>query len=84
MLVSELPVMQNSLQIKRTSLVLGLALLTSFTLGQETATEDMTDPKESTSKNQSREETGGTEVPTQFIPKETISPDSVIAFPADI
>ena len=78
--VSELPVMQN----KQIGLVLCLTLLTNLTLGQETATKDAAEIEESGITNQTGEEAAEPEVPTQFIPKETISPDSVIAFPADI
>ena len=76
--------MQINLPTKKMVLILGLVSLVNLALGQETATEDPQRIEESASVNQSEEETGETEVPTQFIPKETISPDSVIAFPADI
>lgn len=76
--------MQNSLQTKQIVLIIGLALLTNLTLGQETATEDPTKIEESATTNQREDDTEETETPTRFIPKEAISPDSVIAFPADI
>ena len=76
--------MQINLPTKKMVLILGLVSLVNLALGQETATEDPQRIEESASVNQSEEETAETEVPTQFIPKETISPDSVIAFPADI
>ena len=76
--------MQNNLQTKKLLLILGLALLTNLTLGQETATEGPTKIEESATTNQSEDDTEETATPTQFVPKEAISPDSVIAFPADI
>ena len=85
MLVSESLVMQTSLQtIVKIVLILGLTLLTNLTSGQETATEDAAEIDEEVTANQADEDTGEAEIPAQFVPKETISPDNIISFPADI
>ena len=85
MLVSESLVMQTSPQIiSKVLLILGLTLLTNLAPGQETATKDAAEIDEVATTNQPNEDTGETEIPDQFVPKETISPDNIISFPADI
>lgn len=80
MLVSEL----RAMQIDRIVLLLSLLCSTTLVTGQDRATENVNDSDGNAATAQTGDTPADSETTTRFTPKEIISPDSIISFPADI
>ena len=72
------------MQINRIFLILSLTFMATLVIGQDEVGGDATESDKSTAPTQTIDTMSERKIPSQFTPKETISPDSIVSFPADI
>ena len=70
--------------INRIVLILSLIFFANLVTGQDEVGQDAIERDENTASSQTGDTISERKIPTQFTPKETISPDSIVSFPADI